>query len=219
MRMLWAEIHPSLWSLLPPNWRVEKMVLLGDTAAALHTPPGQDAKLGQEQQFLETHPQAHDLLQPPVTSCAAFRSRESGTRAERRRAFIVGSSQGLRSFRAGWGCRWERPQACHRPAPSGWMPSPRACRLPNRPTGLIPRPVYQEGSMSGSARQKPRNCQGMMQGGTQRWNMTLHPRVGGMINPRGVGKQWGSGYKSYCSCCFKANLCSCIETPCPPICS
>lgn len=40
----------------------------------------------------------------------------------------------------------------------------------------------------------------------------MHPRVGGMMNPRGVGKGAG-GDKSCHKGCFKANLCFCIVTP------
>lgn len=109
-------------------------------------------------------------LLPPHT---AFRSREARTQGLRGEGLLLlASAQELRSSRGGWGCGREGAQACRRPAPPGWMPSPRARRRPNRPTGLIPRPVYQEGSMSGSARQKPRNCQGVM-GGTWRGDRAL----------------------------------------------
>lgn len=67
--------------------------------------------------------------------------------------------------------------------------------------------------MSGSARQKVRNHQGVT-GEEWRGNRALHPWVGGMMNARGAGKGV-EGNKSCCKGCFKANLCFYIVTPLP----
>lgn len=126
------------------------------------------------------------------------------------------SDQGFRSSRGAWRCRRGGAQACCWLPPPGWVPSPRARRRPNRPTGLIPRPVYQEGSMSGSERQKQRTHQGVMAAGDTEGG-TGHCTHGGvMTNLRGLGKGAG-GDKSCPKGCFKANLCFCTVTPhCPP---
>jgi len=132
--------------------------------------------------------------QPPALHFEAERlGRTPGLRGEG--LLLSASAQGLQSSRGGWGCGWGGAQACRQPAPPKWVPSPRARRRPNRPTGLIPRPVYQEGSMSGSARQKPRSSQGVNGGDTGR-AQGIASMWGGNDEPWGVGIGVGGHLKA-----------------------
>lgn len=103
---------------------------------------------------------AHVLSHPNPPPSTGFWSRESGPGRRRGKGFYwrsPSSTQALRCSRGGWVCRGM--QAGCRTAPLGWALSPSARRRPNRPTGLMPRPVYQKGSMSGSAKRETRNSQ------------------------------------------------------------
>lgn len=105
---------------------------------------------------------------PPTLKPSSPRARFQSREAEgEEKGFYWGppsSAQALRSPRGDWGCRGA--QAGRKLPPPSWVPSPRARRRPNLPTGLIPRPVYHEGSMSGSARQQEaRRHQGDFFGG------------------------------------------------------
>lgn len=95
---------------------------------------------------------------------------DTGVRGEG--ILLSAPAQGLSRSRGGRGAAQPR-----------WPPPAWACRLPKRPTGRIPRPVYHEGSMSGSARGKPRARRG------------LDGREGdGALRPRGRGwEHQGSG--------------------------
>lgn len=97
----------------------------------------------------------------PSSPCTGFQSRVRTRQEKRKKGFYwchPSSTQALRCSREGWVCGGM--QAGCRAALLGWVLSPSARRRPNLPTGLMPRPVYQEGSMSGSARREARNSQG-----------------------------------------------------------
>lgn len=82
--------------------------------------------------------------------CTGFQSRVRTRQEKRKKGFYwchPSSTQALRCSREGWVCGGM--QAGCRAALLGWVLSPSARRRPNLPTGLMPRPVYQEGSMSG----------------------------------------------------------------------